>query len=119
MTDINKIGPRGEAIAVRFLESKGYQILERNYRYKQAEVDIMACNEQFLVIVEVKSRSSLWFGAPEAAINAQKIEQLCLAAGYYQELHDIRKEIRFDVITVHFPKEKTARLRHIPDAFHG
>lgn len=119
MTDLNNIGPRGEAIAVRYLESKGYQILERNYRHKHAEVDIIAANDQFLVIVEVKSRTSLWFGAPEAAITAQKVEQLCLAAGFYQELKDIRKEIRFDVITVHFPKGKTARLRHIKDAFHG
>ena len=119
MTDLNNIGPRGEAIAVRYLESKGFQILERNYRFKRAEVDIIASNDQFLVIVEVKSRTSLWYGAPEAAINAQKIEQLCIAAGYYQELHDIRKEIRFDVTTVHFPKDKTARIRHIPDAFHG
>lgn len=119
MTDLYNIGPRGEAIAVRYLRTRGYQILERNFRYKQAEVDIIATDEQFLVLVEVKSRTSLWFGAPEAAINVQKIEQLCLAAGHYQEKHDIRKEIRFDVITVHFPKDKTARLRHIQDAFHG
>lgn len=119
MTDLYNIGPRGEAIAVRYLRTRGYQILERNYRYKQAEVDIIAMDARFLVMVEVKSRSSLWFGAPEAAITAQKVEQLCHAAGFYQEKKDIRKEIRFDVITVYFPKGKTARLRHIQDAFRG
>lgn len=119
MTDIEQIGPRGEAIAVRYLESIGCKILERNYRHRKGEIDILALDKEFLAVVEVKSRSYLSYGDPEAAIDSQKIELLSAAAGYYQELHDIRAEIRFDIITVHFPKGKKARLTHIKDAFHG
>ena len=107
MTDIEKIGERGEAIAVRYLQQIGYRILARNFR------------ETFLIIVEVKSRSFPSYGSPEASIGQTKTDLMALAAGYYQELYDIRLEIRFDVISIIFRKGKKAQLTHMKEAFHA
>ncbi len=119
MTDIDKIGPRGEAIALRYLKQNGYKILARNFRYQKGEVDIIATDHQYLIIVEVKSRSYPNYGNPESSIGQTKTELMALAAGYFQELHDIRLEIRFDVISVIFRKGAKAQLTHIREAFHG
>ncbi|MBK9319080.1 MAG: YraN family protein [Bacteroidetes bacterium] len=119
MSDIDKIGPRGEAIALRYLEQIGYKILARNFRYQKGEIDIIATDGTFLIIVEVKSRSYPNYGAPESSIGPTKTELLALAAGFYQELHDIRLEIRFDVVSIIFRKGKKAELTHIREAFHG
>ena len=119
MTDLENIGPRGEAIAMRYLNQIGCKILARNFRHQKGEIDIIAIEGAFLIIVEVKSRSYLSYGDPETAIDSKKIELLSMAAGFYQELHDIRLEMRFDIITIHFPKNKKARLTHIRDAFHA
>ncbi|MBL7924082.1 MAG: YraN family protein [Bacteroidia bacterium] len=119
MSDLESIGPRGEAIAIRYLNQIGCRILARNFRHRKGEIDIIAIEGAFLIIVEVKSRSTLSHGDPETAIDCKKIELLSMAAGFFQELHNIRLEIRFDIITVHFPKNKKARLAHFRDAFHA
>lgn len=119
MTDLENIGPRGEAIALRYLKQIGYKILARNFRYQKGEVDIIASDDTFLIIVEVKSRSYPNYGSPESSIGQIKTELMALAAGYYQELHDIRLEIRFDVIAIIFRKGAKAQLTHIREAFHG
>jgi len=119
MTDINKIGERGEALASRYLEQSGHRILARNFRYQRGEIDIIATDDQFLIIVEVKSRSYPSFGNPEASINQIKTDLMALAAGFYQELHDIRLEIRFDVISIIFRNGKKAELTHMREAFHA
>ena len=61
----NELGKKGEQLAVDFLQKKGYTILDRNWRFKKAEVDIIAQKEQILAIVEVKTRSSNYFGNPQ------------------------------------------------------
>lgn len=113
------IGVRGEAIAAHYLESIGCRILARNFRRYKGEVDIICEEGSFLVAVEVKSRSGLLHGDPETAIDQQQIEGISQAAGFFQELRGIQKELRFDIITIHFPKGKKARLKHFRDAFHG
>lgn len=119
MTDIEKIGARGEAIAVRYLQQIGYRILARNFRYQKGEIDIIATDDKFLIIVEVKSRSFPSYGSPEASINQTKTDLMALAAGFYQELYDIRLEIRFDVISIIFRKDKKAQLTHLQEAFYA
>ncbi len=119
MTDIFQIGPRGEAIALRYLKQIGYKILARNFRYQKGEIDIIATDNTFLIIVEVKSRSYPHYGTPESSIGSTKTELMALAAGFYQELHNIRQEIRFDVISIVFRPGKKAELMHIREAFQG
>lgn len=119
MTDIEKIGERGEAIAVRYLQQIGYRILARNFRYQKGEIDIIATDDKFLIIVEVKSRSFPSYGSPEASIGQTKTDLMALAAGYYQELYDVRLEIRFDVISIIFRNDKKAQLTHLQEAFHA
>ena len=117
MNDIHRIGPRGEAIAVRYLEQSGCRILTRNFRKGKAEIDIIAIEGEFLLAVEVKSRSDTRYGEPEYAIDNRKIELLGEAIGYFQELHDLRMHIRFDIITVLFPPRGKPELLHLRDAF--
>jgi putative endonuclease len=112
-------GKRGEEIALHYLESIGCRILARNYRRLKAEIDILALEGPFLVAIEVKSRTSLAHGDPETAIDQIKIDLMTMAAGHYQELHNMETELRFDIITVYFPGKGPAELKHYRDAFHG
>ncbi|MFM9055738.1 MAG: YraN family protein [Bacteroidota bacterium] len=113
------IGSRGEALAVHYLTSIGCAILARNFRRYKGEVDIICTEGPFLVAVEVKSRSSLLHGDPETAIDQTKIDLMTMAAGFYQELHGLEQELRFDIVSVYFPKKGPAQLTHFSDAFHG
>jgi putative endonuclease len=114
-----QIGARGEALAAHYLNSIGCTILARNFRRYKGEVDILCTDGSFLVAVEVKSRSSLSHGEPESAIDQLKIDLMTMAAGFYQELHGLQQELRFDIVSVYFPKKGPAQLTHFRDAFHG
>ncbi len=97
-------GIKGEEIASRFLLEKGYIILEKNYRFRRAEIDIILQKENILVFVEVKSRSDKTFGEPELAVNNKKKILLRAAAENYIFENNWLKEIRFDIISItHFP----------------
>lgn len=93
------IGKEWEERAVQYLIAQGYTILERNYRFQQTEIDIVACDGDEIVFVEVKYRASSKYGNPEDAVTEEKAERLQRAAeGYYFE-HDLEKKpCRFDVI---------------------
>jgi len=81
----NELGKKGEELAVQFLIENGYTILERNYRFNKAEVDIIALQNDILAIVEVKTRSSLDFGNPESFLKPRQIKNLVKAVNYYEE----------------------------------
>lgn len=98
------------------LERDGYTILETNWRYQKAEIDIIAKKDEFLVLVEVKTRSSKKYGKPEESINKKKISLYQDAAENYIETLDLNLEIRFDVISIVIGKDKTD-IEHIPNAF--
>jgi putative endonuclease len=93
-------GKTGEKIAAEYLLTKGYKILEFNWRFDHKEIDIIACTETEIVFVEVKARKNMAFGLPEEAVTAVKEKNLIEAAGYYIEQNDINLEARFDVITL-------------------
>lgn len=117
MKSNNKVtGEIGEQLACDFLLNKGYQILERNYQQQKTEVDIIAKHQNFLVIVEVKTRSSN-FVNPESAVSKTKQKTLVEAAVLYQEKHAIKSEIRFDIIAIIKTKQETEIL-HFEDAFY-
>lgn len=116
MAQHNDLGKKGEELAVEYLTENGYLIIEKNYRYKKAEVDIIAQKDTVLVIVEVKTRSSNYFGNPEDFVNPKKIKLLVLAIDNYVIEKDLDIEIRFDIIAVLNNKESYI-IKHIEDAF--
>ena len=112
-------GIRGEQLATEYLESKGYEILERNWRHSYAEVDIIAMDGDILVFVEVKTRSSDRFSKPEDAIDEKKEDFLASVASVYMEHIGHEWEIRFDFVSVIIPNKGQVRIRHLKDAFWG
>ena len=117
MTTTKEIGDRGEAVALTYLADKGYNILERNYRYQKAEVDIIAGNADFIVIVEVKTRKQNSLTAPEDSVNQKKQQLLISAAQHYIEENDLDKEARFDIISIIYSGDEY-QIKHIEEAFY-
>lgn len=101
MTSTRDRGLEGEEIAVRFLRSNGYSILERNYRTRSGEIDIIARKKKDIVFVEVKSRTSDSFGSPLEAVNKKKIARLFSVASQYIQKNNFENfSIRFEVVAI-------------------
>ncbi|WP_372793736.1 YraN family protein [Lutibacter sp.] len=116
MATHNELGEKGEELAVEFLQKNGYQILERNWRFKKAEVDIISQKNDVLAVVEVKTRSSNYFGNPQDFVNPKKIQLLVEAINEYVTSKDLDVEVRFDIIAI--LKNKNAfDIEHLEDAF--
>ena len=113
----NQIGKKGEEIAREYLITKGYDIVDSNWRYKKSEIDLIARKEDLLIFIEVKSRSSIRFGKPEEFIDDHKIKNLCRAASRYMMERGYEWEFRFDVVAILFKDPINYDLRHIEDAF--
>ena len=110
------LGKKGEDMALQYLLKKGYTLLEKNWRFHHKEVDIIATDGHDLVFVEVKTRSSEWFGAPEEAVDDKKQRYLMAAAEAYVRNRDIDSQIRFDVVSI-MMKQGYQSIDHIVDAF--
>lgn len=113
----NDLGIEGEKLAVQHLKTQGYDILETNYRFQKAEVDIIAQKGNILAVVEVKARTSADFGNPEAFVSAKKIKLLVKAIDKYVNENDLNVDVRFDIIAIVFDTHKTS-LNHLEDAFY-
>ncbi len=113
---MNELGQKGEDLACQFLEKQGFEIKARNYRYKRAEVDIIAQSEKLLIFVEVKARSGVGFGNPEEAVNTKKEKLILSAAENYMYENNTDINIRFDVVSVLKTGRKYA-IEHFEDAF--
>lgn len=97
------LGRTGERLAAETLLSKGYCILERNFRCRQGEIDIVAEDEQDIVFVEVKARRGVSYGLPEDALTMRKRRKLIEVASYYLDLHMCsNRSWRIDVVAVQF-----------------
>jgi len=118
MNDRIELGKKGEEIAVVLLESKGYHILERNWRWGKEEIDIIALDGNFLVIAEVKTRSSNVFAEPEASVTKHKQRILVRAANSYARYRRHPGEVRFDIITI-LIRPESEDINHIRDAFYA
>lgn len=102
------IGKYGEELACQFLEKHGYKILDRNFRIRGGEIDIIATEGKTLVYIEVKTRSSHQFGLPEEAVTYWKIKFLERASKFYRNAHkSLPSQERIDVITVDTSDGKT------------
>lgn len=117
MAEHNELGEKGENMAAELLASKGYTILERNWRFVHDEIDIIARDGNELVIVEVKTRSTDFFGYPEDFINKSKMQRLVKTAAEYIDRKNINLECRYDFVSVVLRKNKK-EIRHIKDAFY-
>lgn len=96
-----KTGAVGEKIACNFLCLNGYKIIETNYRCRDGEMDIIACQRDTLVFVEVKTRKSFVFGIPEESITPSKMQKLKAVAEHYQQNHDnLPADWRIDVVAI-------------------
>ncbi|PQJ21211.1 YraN family protein [Tenacibaculum sp. SG-28] len=111
-----ELGKEGEDIAMNYLVEKGYHIVERNYRYRKAEVDIIAVKGSILVAVEVKMRSSTYFGSPEEFVTSKKIQLLVKAMHHYVVINNLDFEVRFDIVAIVRDKEAYS-VKHLEDAF--
>jgi putative endonuclease len=117
MAEHNELGKKGEGLAVEYLQENGYKILDRNWTFQKAEIDIIATKENILAIVEVKTRSSLDFGLPQDFVNPKKIQLLVKAVNAYINDREIDFEVRFDIIAIHKNKESFV-IEHLIDAFY-
>ena len=114
-----KIGKIGESFAVDYLKAQDYWILERNYRLRFGEIDLIARQGRRTVFIEVKTRRSLKFGAPQTAVTPTKQKQISkVALSYLQERNLLGAACRFDVIAVYLSlKCELIDLQHIENAF--
>ncbi len=118
MAQSHDMGRQGEILATQYLEETGCEVLETNWHSNHQEVDIIARQGDVLLIVEVKSRSTLYHGEPELFVTRNKQRMLVKAANHYVAWKDLDLEVRFDIITVHFRDDKQHELRHIKNAFY-
>lgn len=120
MLDSRKeVGNKGEKLAAKFLKRKGYKIIQRNYKCKLGEIDIIAEQDRTIVFVEVKTRRTQEFGPPQNAITAAKRSQISKVALFYiREKKLVDQSCRFDVIGITFsPESRKPRIEHIENAF--
>ena len=117
MAEHNDFGTLAEELAADFLVEKGYKILQKNFRYQRAEIDIIAEFQNQIIVVEVKARGTDIFMAPEEAVTKTKIKLLVLAADQYLKHHNINQEVRFDIISVLPDNSGKLEIKHLQDAF--
>jgi len=117
MATHNDLGRRGEAIAKAHLEASGYEILDENWTFGKAEVDIIAYKDQTLIFTEVKTRTGIGFGQPEDFVDNRKQKLLAAAADEYIYLMNHQGDARFDIVAILFTPQNTYTLKHIEDAF--
>ena len=118
MSDATKnFGNIGENLAATFLENHGYKILERNYRIRTAEIDIIAEIGGVVVFVEVKTRSNIRHGTAAEAVNIRKQKKIIEAASVFlQNENYCDCACRFDVIEI-YSHGKDFKINHIENAF--
>ncbi|MBD5131641.1 MAG: YraN family protein [Clostridiales bacterium] len=112
---INARGKAGEDLAVKYLETHGYRVLDRNYTTDIGEVDIFITDEHTLIAVEVKSRLSLEYGTPAEAVGHEKVKKISqVTSQYVKQFRLFGVPIRYDIVEVYL-NDKT--VNHIVNAF--
>jgi putative endonuclease len=116
MAQHNALGTDGEKLAAHYLVEKGYSILETNWRFGKKEIDIIAQIGNTIAVVEVKTRSTDYFGDPEESVTLSKQKYLIEAADEYLQSLDFDAEVRFDIISIIKANSKLS-IHHIEEAF--
>ena len=117
MAQHNELGKKGEQLAVDFLIENNYEIVERNYRFDKAEVDIIARKDDILVIVEVKTRSTADYGNPQDFVKPKQIKNLVKAVDEYVTINDLDVEVRFDIIAI-VKEKRDYNIEHLENTFY-
>lgn len=117
MSNHIQVGKKGEELAKEYLLEKGYELLTTNYRFQHLEIDLLFLFENTLIVVEVKSRQTAELGEPYEAVTRQKQRQIIKATNHYIIEENMDKEVRFDIVSIHFYPDNSFRLEHIEDAF--
>lgn len=113
----DQLGKYGEDLAAAYLQTQGYRIVKRNYRFRKAEIDILAFKDQLLVVVEVKTRNSKDFGDPQSFVSKAQVQLLVQAADHYLQEQQLDAEVRFDIIAV-IKNKHEQKIEHLEDAFY-
>ena len=116
MADHNILGERGEQLAKEYLEKLGCRIIASNWRERKFEIDLIAIDDQEIVFVEVKTRSTSFFGNPEEAVTNKKQQHLINGADFYIQENEIDLECRFDVVAIVLNSNQQ-EIKHIKNAF--
>lgn len=111
-------GVMGEKLATEYLLGIGYQILETNWQCGHKEIDIIAKDNDTIVIVEVKTRHSNYLLEPEVTVDSYKQKHLVWAANSYVNIHSYDLDVRFDIISIVVNNNNEKRIEHIKDAFY-
>ncbi len=112
------LGERGETAACVFLKKNGYEILEKNYKCKIGEIDVIARRQGRLAFVEIKTRTSAQFGAPQEAVDLRKQEKIFKVAQWYmKEKKLVKTPVAFDVVAVLWKEGQAPEMRLFADAF--
>lgn len=119
MAQHNELGKNGEIIAYRHVTQQlKMRLLERNWRYKQWEIDLIATDGEYIVIIEVKTRNMTTIVNAETAVDHKKKVHLCHAADQYVRSRGLSIPVRFDVVSVYYnPSDQTYEVQYFPNAF--
>jgi putative endonuclease len=114
VSDKIKTGNKGEDLAAEFFEQRGWDIVARNFRWGKAEIDLIVQRGEWLIFVEVKTRSSTEFGHPEDFVDGLKINRIYDAAEEWIFSKDWKGHVRFDIVSVTLGEEPL--IEHLEDA---
>ncbi|RTY96018.1 YraN family protein [Flavobacterium sp. GT3R68] len=117
MAEHNDLGKLGEKLAVEFLQKNGYSILETNWTFQKAEIDIIARKENIIAAIEVKTRTGVDFGLPQDFVKPKKIQLLVKAINEYIVANNFDNEVRFDIIGIQ-KEGNQFKMEHLEDAFY-
>jgi putative endonuclease len=117
MAESHDLGQKGEDLAVDHLKKAGFKILFRNWKWGKNEIDIIAENKDFIIFVEVKTRTIDFQMHPLSAINREKQKSIVRAANGYLQKFNVDKEGRFDIITV-IKSVESYQIDHLESAFY-
>lgn len=115
-----RLGAWGEKVAADHLKASGYELVDRNWRCRQGEIDLVVRKGQELVFVEVKTRRGQQAGMPEEGLTQRKSQKLVNLAKLYLAEHDLTADWRIDLVAVELDSSgKFVRCEHIPNAVLG
>lgn len=114
----NELGRVAEQAAANWLKQKGYALLDTNYRFQHAEIDLVMTYKGVLIFIEVKFRTGTGFGYAEEFVHSSKKKLIVKAADHYIFKKDWHQDIRFDIVAVYQDKAKKLYFRQFEDAFY-
>ncbi len=110
------LGKQGEDLAQDYLLANGYRLVERNWRWHHHEIDLIVCDDVYMVFVEVKTRIRTLFGEPEVFVTREKQSKIIRAANAYMLKAQCPKDARFDIVSVVLEGEQPL-VKHLPNAY--